>query len=140
MLKSVLVFFCLLSVQYLWAQEERKIPAEKLTEIDGVTYVEGEKQPFTGTSFQNHTNGNIGMAGTYKNGKKEGDWVWWYENGEKQRITQYVGGEKHGKCIWWYNTGVKKSEIIFENNRNIRQLSWDKNGIKTKNPSFSSFS
>lgn len=139
MIKSLTLVFFLFVINYAFSQEERKIAADKLIEDDGLMYVEGEKQPFTGTCFQNHPTGSIGMAGPYVGGKKHGDWVWWYENGEKQRVTHYENGVKHGKCIWWYNTGIKKSEIIFDNNRNIKQLSWDKNGVKTKNPSFSSF-
>jgi len=79
------------------------------------------------------------MGGYYVNGKMNGDWIWWYTNGNKKRYTQYKNGVKHGKSIYYYKNGVKKSEIIYDNNHNIRQISYDKKGKKKSNPSMSKF-
>jgi antitoxin component YwqK of YwqJK toxin-antitoxin module len=142
-LKSVMKIICSLILflfpLFLFAQEQRKVNMDQLEEKSELMYVKGEKAPFTGQCFTKYDDGTLGMAGTYKNGQKDGDWVWWYQNGEKKRICHYVSGLKDGKSIFYYKTGIKKSEIIFDNDRNIKQLSWDEKGNKTKNPSFEKF-
>ena len=47
---------------------------------------------------------------------------------------------KDGASIFFYKTGNKKSEIIFKNDKNTEQTSWDENGKEIKNPSFEAFS
>ncbi len=122
-----------------FSQEERVVNYNDLINKNGLMYYADETKPYTGKCVTNHKGGNIGMGGFFKDGKKNGEWIWWYKNGNKQRYTVYENGRKNGKCIWWYKNGVKKSEIIFDNNRNIRQISWNEKGEKIKNPSFSSF-
>jgi len=102
-------------------------------------YVIGETKAYTGKCFTKYESGKIGMGGSYINGKMDGDWIWWYENGQKKRYTQYKEGSKNGKSIYWYKNGVKKSEIIYDNNRNIRQISYNKKGEKVSNPSMNKF-
>ncbi|GAB4286940.1 MAG: hypothetical protein Kow0068_12620 [Marinilabiliales bacterium] len=140
-MKLILITYVLLVFSLIaYGQEKRKVSYDNLEMIDGIAYVKGEKTPFTGFCFKNHENGQIGMGGNFVNGKREGEWVWWYKTGVKQRYTQYKDGKKDGKCIWYYKNGQKKSEITFVENQNVKQLSWNKAGQRIPNPSFSSFS
>lgn len=136
----VAILFTVFFFVSLNAQEKRKENYDNLEKKNGLAYAKGETTPFTGFAYKNYDNGASGMGGNYLDGKKEGDWVWWYKNGKKQRYTQYKDGKKNGKCVWYYKNGVKKSEITFINNQNIKQLSWNKSGQRIANPSFSSFS
>lgn len=131
----ILVFIHFIS----YSQEERVVKYDDLIEKNGKLYYSNETTPYSGKCVTNHKDGGIGMGGYLKNGIKDGEWIWWYKDGTKQRYTVYNNGKKDGKCIWWYKNGVKKSEIIFDNDRNIRQTSWNDKGVKIKNPSFSSF-
>ena len=58
--------------------EELEISGDALNEI---AYHKGS--PYTGKSYELHLNGQKSMEGNYKDGKEDGLWVWWYENGQK---------------------------------------------------------
>ena len=46
----------------------------------------------------------------YKDGKKEGKWIWWWENGKKECEGQYKGGKREGKWIGWCGNGTTQRE------------------------------
>ena len=106
---------------------------------DGLYYHANEKEPFTGQCYTLYKSGEKGLGGNIKAGKKDGDWIWWYKNGTKKRFAHYVDGVLEGKSTFWYKNGNKKSEIIFSENRNIRQISYNQKGKRIANPSFSKF-
>jgi antitoxin component YwqK of YwqJK toxin-antitoxin module len=136
-MRYILSLILILSVSTIYSQ--RKINYNKLEAKESLMYVIGENEPYTGKCYTQYDGGQLGMGGSYLDGKMEGDWIWWYENGKKKRYTQYKTGTKNGKSIFWYKTGIKKSEIIYDNNRNIRQISYNKKGEKVANPSMSKF-
>lgn len=135
---KTLILIILLSFPIVSICQE-KVNLNDLQEIDGLYYEAGSKTPFTGDCFLLHKNGQLGMAGVIKNGKRDGQWAWFYETGTKKRFATYKDGVKQGATIFYYKNGVKKSEIIFDNDQNIRQTSWDEKGNKVKNPSFEQF-
>lgn len=119
---------------------QKKIDFADLEERDGLFYEKGSKTPYTGQCVTTFPTGQLGMGGAIKNGLRDGEWLWFYENGNKKRYCVYKDGLKQGASIYFYKTGGKKSEIIYDNDVNIRQTSWDEKGNKVKNPSFQSFS
>jgi len=116
---------------------QRKVKYSELKAKDGLMYYKDETEPFTGKCFRTFDNGKLGMAGSYYKGLMHGDWVWWYANGNKKRYTQYKMGVKHGKNIYYYKNGKKRLEIIFFENKNIKQTRYDENGKVLPNPKFS---
>jgi len=124
---------------------ELSVPAQKvvnyedLEERNGLFYEKNSNVPFTGKCITTYPNGQLGMGGYIKNGLRDGEWIWFYENGNKKRYCTYVNGVKQGPSIYFYKNGQKKSEIIFKDDKNIKQTSWDEKGNKIENPSFSSF-
>ena len=137
-MKRVLFIFSLLLSIGTFAQQ--KINYDDLEEREGLFYEQGSKTAYTGQCVTTYPSGKLGMGGNIKNGLRDGEWLWFYENGNKKRYCVYKDGVKNGASIFFYKNGLKKSEIIFDNDRNIRQTSWDEKGNKIKNPSFSSFS
>jgi len=131
------LFIILISLFILPFISFSQVNQSQLVEKDEIMYL--SNKPYTGKCYTNFDNGKTGLEGSYKNGKKDGEWIWYYENGIKKRSTTFKDGVKQGKSIYWYKTGIKKSEIIFDNDRNIRQTSWDETGKPTKNPSFEKF-
>lgn len=119
---------------------QQKINYDDLEERDGLFYEPGSKTPYTGQCVTTYPSGKLGMGGNIKNGLRDGEWLWFYENGNKKRYCMYKDGMKDGPSIFFYKSGGKKSEIIFSEDKNIRQTSWDEKGNKIKNPSFQSFS
>lgn len=85
-----------------------------------------------------YPNGNMKSTGTISNGKKEGLWVFYREDGKKWSECEYLNGKAHGKVIsyhpneavyyiGYFNQGVKtgiwmfydeKSNLIKEENVN----------------------
>lgn len=85
-----------------------------------------------------YPNGNMKSTGTISNGKKEGLWVFYREDGKKWSECEYLEGKPHGKVIsyhpneavyyiGYFNQGVKsgiwmfydeKSNLIKEENVN----------------------
>ena len=129
----------ILSISFLFSFSQETVRYDEIEAREGVMYVIGESSPFTGKCYTTHDNGKLGMGGYYVNGKMNGDWIWWYKNGQKKRYTQYKNNVKHGKSIYYYKNGVKKSEIIYDNNKNIRQVSYNKKGQHIANPSMSKY-
>lgn len=136
-MKYILTLIIILSVTVSYSQ--RKVNYKQLEAQSGAMYVIGETKTYTGRCYTKYDSGKIGLGGSFVNGKMDGDWIWWYENGQKKRYTQYKNGVKDGKSIYWYKNGVKKSEIIYDNNRNIRQISYNKKGEKVSNPSMNKY-
>lgn len=118
---------------------QKTVKYEDLDEINGIFYEKGLKTPFNGKCITTYPSGKLGMGGYIKDGLRDGEWIWFYENGNKKRFCIYKNGIKQGVSIFYYKNGQKKSEIIFDNDKNIRQTSWDEKGNKIDNPSFSSF-
>jgi len=118
---------------------QKVVKYEDLEEINGLFYEQDSKTPFTGKCITTFPNGKLGMGGYIKDGLRDGEWIWFYENGNKKRYCVYKNGLKHGPSIFYYKNGQKKSEILFDNDKNIKQTSWDEKGNKIDNPTFSSF-
>lgn len=98
-----------------------------------------EETPYTGTVYEKYENGNIGLVGDIKQGKREGTWTYWYSTGEKKRETTYVNNQKEGYSYYWYTNGTLAKEITFRANQNIDQKLWNTNGSRLKNPQFEIF-
>ena len=41
----------------------------------------------------------------WKNGSKEGEWIWYYENGNIWYKGNFKNGKKEGECIWYHKDG-----------------------------------
>ena len=119
----------LLGLGFLWAEEPKEekeswpdlsdskqlakvlglaMPVERIpvTTKDGerVLYLADRNTPFTGWSKKLHANGKIDDLIHYKNGKQDGPWNRWYDNGQRQ----YDFMMKQGKMmsgVGWKPTG-----------------------------------
>lgn len=61
-------------------------------------------------------NGEKEVEGEYKDGKKDGKWIYWYpENGRKWSEEYYSNGVRNGKTIVWYKSGEKEYEGEYKN-------------------------
>ena len=58
--------------------------------------------------------GDIKMdLGYIKNGKKEGLWTWWFENGEKKNEGSFKDGLEFGLWTYFYENSQKQIEGIY---------------------------
>jgi len=75
------------------------------------------------------SDGQPKITGAYVNGKAEGTWTWWYENGKKMTEGNFIEGKRNGIWQTWYEGGQKKSESIYVDDRlNGLCTQWYKNG------------
>jgi antitoxin component YwqK of YwqJK toxin-antitoxin module len=78
-------------------------------------------------------NGQIKTEGNMHNGKKEGKWMSWYENGIPWSETWFENGIKHGTTVSWYPSGKKMYEGEYTNGENSGIWKyWDKEGNLVK--------
>ena len=85
------------------------------------------QEPYTGEVYK----GNI-LKGFYKEGKKDGVWTQYYEDGRTKRNRgEFLEGKKVGLWESWHDNGRKKWEGTL-NDSIITGLtmSWNKYGIK----------
>ena len=67
---------------------ETAIDWSKLEDRDGVKYLPNEETPFTGRAVMIHENGQKWWEGNYKEGKRDGLWIYYTEDGkERSRLT-----------------------------------------------------
>ena len=55
-------------------------------------------------------NGQLNSKGTYKNGKEEGPWVEYHENGQLNSKVTYKNGKEEGPWVWYNEDGTVNEE------------------------------
>jgi len=92
-------------------------------------YKDGEKEGHF--IFYYDENGKKSLEGNYKNGKEEGFLITWNRNGQKIIDNNYKNGNLDGLYIYWNKNGQKINEGIFKNGKRERLwISWNSNGKK----------
>lgn len=62
----------------------------------------------------------------FKNGKKDGKLVQWFEDGRKQIEAEFKDGQYHGNyCSWWEN-GNLKEKGRYQNGKRVGKYLWYK--------------
>lgn len=68
---------------------------------------------------------------------KDGKYIHWHENGQKQLEGNYKNNKLNGKWVAWYKSGTKRFEVEFENGENAGQWrSWGENGEEQVNMNY----
>jgi antitoxin component YwqK of YwqJK toxin-antitoxin module len=63
--------------------------------------------------------------------QKQGTWVSWYRNGNKETEAHYDHDVRIGKFQWWYENGQPQAEGSYENGKKIGAwITWHPNGQK----------
>ena len=68
---------------------------------------------FTDVPFTGEVEGQT--QGLFKNGEREGSWVWYYENGQLRRKGDYKNGKVEGSWVGYYEYGQLKSKGDYKN-------------------------
>jgi len=123
---------------------------ETLNYRDGVFYTKDTNKPYSGQVFSLFEDGKKKGEGTLKDGKEDGLWTGWYENGQKEyegtlktdygEITEwyengqkkseetYRNKEKDGLWTYWYETGQKYRERTYKDGELISEKEWNEDG------------
>ena len=71
-----------------------------------------------------YDNGQVKQEGNYLNGKPNGKWVSFNEDGSKQAIGEYNNGVKTGKWFFWSESTL--NEVDFSDSRIAEVKKWSK--------------
>ena len=113
------------------------INEETLIDKDGLKYHPDTKELYSGKVFKNRMGGGKEFEGSYKDGKKDGLWTRWYENGQKKREFTFKDGKEDGLWTGWYENGQKMKEGTQKNNRQDGKWTWwYENGQKKEEGNF----
>ena len=100
--------------------------------LKSITY---HKETKTGTEKVKyevyHYTGQKAAEGTYKDGKEDGLWTYWWKNGKKESEGTFKDGKKDGKWTDWYENGQKKEEETYKDGvKDGLFTDWYENGKK----------
>lgn len=100
-MKNIAILAIALFTTLSFAQKERTLNLNKETNLIDVVYY--------------HDNGEVSQTGSYTaDGKLQGLWLSFDEEGKKTISANYENGKKVGKWIYWIDGAVK--EVNYENN------------------------
>ena len=108
----------------------KSIDDETLIEEDGLKYHPETKELYSGDVFKNYLGGKTEYEGSYKNGKQDGKWTRWHENGQKWYEGTFKDGILDGLHTTWYENGQKMYEGTWKNGKMISSKAkcWDEDG------------
>ena len=133
----------------------KPINDETLIDKDGLKYHPDTNEMYSGKVFKNRMGGKKEFEGSYKDGKKDGLWTDYYENGQKRSVETYKDGRKDGLYtywhedvlmyegtykngkedgLWtrWYENGQKMTVRTYKDEELISQNCWDEDGSETE--------
>ena len=103
-MKHLLIIFSLLLTSVSWSKD---VDYNDLVKRDGLYYEKFTNEPFTGK-----TTGRI--QNNYMNGKFEGEWIEYHENGQLKIKRNYKDGKLEGKSLWYHKNGQLESKGNFK--------------------------
>ena len=118
-MKYLLIISCLLFTSLGWS---KTINSDDLVKKEGLYYEKSIDVPFTG-------NVTGQQQGKISKGKREGEWIWFYENGLFRYKWNYKYGKEEGEWKMYYESGeLWKKGNYKEGNKDGEQLSYWENG------------
>ena len=105
---------------------------EDLVKLEGLHYYKFTGEPFTGKitgkkqgSFKDgkrdgpwveyHDNGQLNIRGIYKDGKRYGSWVGYYDSGQLKFKVSIKDGKRHGSSVGYHKNGLLASKGTYKN-------------------------
>ena len=82
---------------------------DDLVERDDLYYKKFTDVPFTGEIYEGLVRGN------FKNGRKEGPWIGYHENGQLRYKGEFKNGEREGPWIGYLKNGQLSYKGVFKN-------------------------
>ena len=95
---------------------------DDLEERDGHFYRKFSDVPFTG-----ETTGRL--QGTFKDGKRDGPWFWFYDNGQLGRKGTFKDGRQEGPYVSYHDNGQLDSKVSYKDGKmDGPRVSYHENG------------
>lgn len=78
-----------------------------------------------------YANGQVQQTGFFKDGKLEGQWVAYDEQGNKKSVGEYRSGEKTGKWVFFGDKTL--AEVNYQSNKIISVKNWKEDALANRN-------
>jgi antitoxin component YwqK of YwqJK toxin-antitoxin module len=93
----------------------------------GICYVNDEA--FTGTLFERSTAGDTISTASYLNGREHGLWMANHHKSIRKELRYFVDGKKQGEYkVWWENGNLKLQAHFKDDEFDGLMQTWDKDG------------
>ena len=87
--------------------------------IDGILTTSDGVEPFTGKDVCKYKNGQKWVEKNYKDGKLDGKWTEWDDNGQINSVANYKDGKLDGKSTWWNKKGQEVKQKNYKDGEYI---------------------
>ena len=130
-MKKKILAYCLLSAIYCCTscssdpdKSETKPNGEEVGSVDtslhGLTGVIEKSPPVMNGNFESkYPSGVVKMKGFYINGRREGEWVSFFENGKKQSEGFFKSGLRDGKALVYFENGQVYYEGYYKDGKEV---------------------
>ena len=144
-MKKLFFVFCLLSIIYFFSScsslsdkgknDGRDSTGTSMTgdtALHGLTgVIEANPPVVDGNYATKYASGMIKMKGFYIRGKREGEWICFFETGGKQSEGFFKNGLRDGKALVYYENGQVYYEGFYKDGREVgKWVFYDKDGKK----------
>ena len=85
-----------------------KVDIKELVGRDGLMYQKFSEIPFTGKVTGE-------QKGAFKNGKRDGEWFWYYSTGQLMQKRNWKNEKKEGEWVLYYDDGQLRQKGNYEN-------------------------
>ena len=72
--------------------------------------------------------GQVWSLRQFKDGKCDGLFMGWHENGQRQYEATYKDGKKDGLGTYWHENGQKMAEATFKDGEKVSGKYWNSKG------------
>ncbi|MFI5134334.1 MAG: toxin-antitoxin system YwqK family antitoxin [Chitinophagales bacterium] len=128
-MKYFFILALLTATQFLFAQNKGQVPQVNVLRYDTVITRDPNNANTQQFAVYNHNSGWLIKSGKFVDGKKEGVWKSYYENGMISRLEEYHNDEQNGTVITVEATGyVSKEDNIFNGVREGISREYNRNG------------
>ncbi|MGB0155484.1 MAG: hypothetical protein ACPGFB_15770 [Verrucomicrobiales bacterium] len=115
---------------------EREYPINDLGyDQEGIAYVRGEDEPFTGIAFLDRSDGTRSTEKSFLNGKKHGNSLSIRRDGSIYGIEQFNHGETL-RWLYWPKLDSDLQDTRYQNGKQSLKLIWDKDGNLIRKETF----
>ena len=137
-MKYLLIIFLLLFTSVSWSHT---INSDELikSNIDGLYYEKFTDVPFTGEItgkiqgnivkgkkegeyLTYYENGQLKYKSNYKEGVLEGEWLYYHENGQLRFKRNWKDGKKEGEWLYYHETGQLETTEIYKDGELIKTI------------------
>ena len=111
-MKHLLIIFSLLLTSVSWSKD---VDYNDLVYRDGLLYEKFTDKPFTGNS--------TGLKqGKIIDGKEEGEWLYYFDNGQLKVKSNYKDGKPEGEWLWYNENGQLGHKEYFKEGKIIETI------------------